>query len=318
MTFETTGALPIGAWIPLKDSTVELRSQTDPRALHATTYSLVERYGPDPHILNQKAQTTETSEAGYPAVDFIGPVIWGWSRVPPEQAEADGRDHYAVTRIETPYAARIVAEPSKLSDRQHTVYPPREVRGSVGLSFVKTEADIAAYETLRLKIANDPLDITTVQNLQFRSSDGSVSGGSMFMTMMAPPAPLSDGFNAFGDIQSLAMSNADGSVMIGANRWDFRNAALGLAQLTKFVRNGIGSSLPIQMEGDVVRSTAEFGAVGTVEINGETITTSTRKWDEFRSQMDLVALLTGLGAVLATFLTWSWTRFRRQRRGNAR
>jgi hypothetical protein len=312
ITFETTGPLPVGAWIPLKDSTVQLDSRTDPRALGTTTYSLVEKYGPDPHVSNEQAQTTATFEAGYPAVDFIGPVIWGWSRVPPEQAETDGRDHYAVTRIETPYAARIVAEPSNLNEREHRVYPPRKVKGSVSLSFVKTEADVAAYEALRLKIANDPLDITTGQNLQFRSSDGSVSKESMFMTMMAPPAPLSDGFNAFGDIESLAMSNADGTVMIGANRWEFRNAALSLAHLTKFVRDGIGSSLPIQMEGDAIRSTAEFGAVGTVEINGESITTPTRKWEEFRSQVDLVALLTGLAGALLTFLTWAWMRFRRQ------
>ena len=318
VTFETTGPLPVGAWIPLKDSIVELSSRTDPRGLGTTTYSLVERYGPDPHVSNEDAQNTDRFEAGYPAVDFIGPVIWGWSRVPPEEAESDGRDHYAVTRIETPYAARIVAEPSNLDEREHRVYPPRRVGGSVSLTFVKTEADITAYEALRSRIANNPIDITTVQNLQFTSSDGAVSGGPTFMTMTAPPAPLSDGFNAFGDIQSLAMSNADGSVMIGASRWEFRNAALSLARLSKFVRDGIGSSLPIQMDGDAIRSTGQFGAVGTVEINGESITTPTRKWEEFRSQMDLVALLAGLAGALITFLTWAWGRFWRPSLGKLR
>lgn len=317
VTFETTGVLPVAAWIPLKDSTLELRSKSDARALGTTTYSLVERYGPDPH-LSDGDQPAETFEGAYPAVDFIGPVIWGWLRVPPEEAGNDGRDHYAVTRIETPYAARIVAEPGKLDEQQHHVYPPRKVKGSVRVSFVKTEADIAAYQALRLKIADDPMDITTSQNLQFTDSEGRVSGGATFMTMMAPPAPVSDGFNVFGDIHSLTMSNADGSVMIGADRWEFRNAALGLARLTKFVRNGVGSSLPIQMEGDAVRSTAEFGAVGTVEINGESITTATRKWQEFRSQMDLIALLTGLATALLTFLTWAWARFRREGRRKAR
>jgi hypothetical protein len=106
------------------------------------------------------------------------------------------------------------------------------------------------------------------------------------------------------------MANAHGSVMIGANRWEFRNAALSLARLTKFIRNGIGSSLPIQMDGDAIKTTAEFGAVGTVAINGDTITTPARKWDQFRAEMDLIALIAALVTALTTFVTWTWSRFR--------
>jgi hypothetical protein len=308
VTFETTGTLPVGAWIPLKDSTIDLRSESDVRDLRTTAYSLVEKYGPDPHAADSRAQTAETFEGAYPAVDFIGPVIWGWSRLPRKYQKDDHKDHYVVTRIETPYAARIIAEPARSSDQEFHSLAPRKVKGSVAMRFIKTEADIAAYQALSRKIADDPIDITTTQNLQFTHADGTVSGGPTVMSMTAPPAPLSDGFNVFGDIYGLAMSRADGSVMIGANRWEFRNAALNLARLTKYARDGIGSSLPIQMDGDAIRSTAEFGAVGTVAINGDTITTPMRKWDQFRGQMDLVALFAGLATALAAFLTWAWTR----------
>jgi len=110
------------------------------------------------------------------------------------------------------------------------------------------------------------------------------------------------------------MANADGSVMIGASKMDFRNAKLSLSNLTNFARSVKGSSLPMQMDGDSIRTTAEFAAVGDVVINDTVVTTPGRKWDMLRSQLDLVALLAGLVTALAASFAWIRKRYSPARR----
>lgn len=309
-TFETTGTLPIAAWMPLKDSTVELAAEGGPRNLATTTYSIAEKFGAAPKAATDQDGGTPTFEGGYPAADFIGPVIWAWAPALSEDRAPDGKDHYEVVRIEAPYAVRIVAQPVRFIKGSTFNYGARPAGGSVGLSFTKNEDDIAEYKSLQRKIAEAPVDIVKIPDLRFTTEDGKpLPGGETIMTMTAPPSPLSDGFNVYGDIDRLVMARVDGSVMSGANKWDVRNAQLSLSDLTKFVRNGIGSSLPVQMDGDAIRATAEFGAVGDVAINDVVVTTPARKWEQYRAQLELIALIAGLVTTFCALFGWAWSRY---------
>lgn len=299
LTLRTTGDLPIGAWIPLRNSRVRLSSQPTARNHNETGYTISETYPADPRPTRETADDGSTMNGGYPAVDFIGPVIWASTL----DREEDGSQHHMLVRIEAPYALRTVIEPL-IGEGEPEALGPRTLGGEVRLSFIKTAGDLLRYRQLSARIAANPIDVTTGQMMTTTDEQGNSTTGPMIWTMTSPPAPLGDGFNAFGVLQALGMDNASGTLMIGANSWPMRNAQLALFDLVQFRRDSMGSSLPIQMEGDQVSVEAEFSATGRAILNGEPITTRLRRMNDFLQGLNIVALLLGVAGALVPFALW--------------
>ena len=301
LTVASRSPISLAAWIPLRSSTIELASQPLVRDPDTTEFSLVERYGPNPYPGETEPDAPDF-EGGYPSVDVLGPVIWVWT--PRERAGfGPGQaTRFLVVRLEVPYSLRIVVQPDGTGPRAAVLYQPRTAAGTVALHFRRSPKERAAYQTVNAGMATKlapavPLD-----------ADGSHPSSKYQMSMASPPALAGDGFNVFGSLGSLSLDHAEGSVMIGANRWDLRNASLTMTQIAGFHRSSPGNALALHLAGEQVQSRSEFEATGTIAINGDTITTPQIRWRHVLRQMDLSLLLCSLGTALTALIGWIWQR----------
>ncbi|HEU5105950.1 MAG TPA: hypothetical protein VFU11_08915 [Solirubrobacterales bacterium] len=320
------GDVPVGAWIPLPGSNVELTADPSPFPGTMAVPRIVEKQPPGIAGTKVHFEHGRLRKQGFPIGDFLGPDVVLWSAAPfvevsgsPVERDQKGTRLITAVRLKgSTFSNRISAVPLTwkeffenlpyaLADPhggRESLYPGRFDGGRISVEVTKP-LGARSYAQLRSRVLAHPVvKMRPFNRIGITYGEDTPRAEIVHQVVPIPeedrypPLPREAGFNVFGPLQSILFRGVRGQLLIADREKSLSGSAdLRLTDVSGF-RNEAGEEVvPAPLSTNADSASLQFRAVGEVRINGvsQTVTTFMEKWHS------PIAALSFVFALLGTF-----------------
>jgi hypothetical protein len=322
------GDTPLGSWIPMGSSTLDILPQLTMFPSSANTVDLKESYQ---QILTGSPRQTkgaepqgEQSNAEFPALDLLGKrtVIWSdgpntsvWLSETSMEIFKKGQNGLAVGLVIDPaFSARITVIPTSREtlarfsevERHQLLAQPHDwlgvsETGSISLRLERSVEDLQEFDMMTERFKkSDSVNVL----VEYPQTGWVVSSGQDFLMYQTksmgfryPPSPPSRGFNIFGHMAHLSLEGITGSVVLGSSVVDIpAPSKLDFRNIKNF--EATGGMMPLHVRGatDVFNTTLTFSGIAEARLNGEPMP---RSADRFSLSLGVAEVIAGIVQAIA-------------------